>query len=87
MVRSLFRLGQTSCSIVWRNQRNVEKIPTKEKGQVIDISLLSLPVPRTVLFSNQLLEDLDKIWDLKYWIPDPTKPILPLKDRSKSGTL
>ena len=34
-------------------------------------------VPLTVLFSNQFLEDLDKIWELRHWIPDPTKPILP----------
>lgn len=33
--------------------------------------------PLTVLFSNQFLEDLDKIWELRHWIPDPTKPILP----------
>lgn len=38
-------------------------------------------VPLTVLFSNQFLEDLDKIWELRQWIPDPTKPILPPKGR------
>ena len=38
-------------------------------------------VPLTVLFSNQFLEDLDKIWELRQWIPDPTKPILPPKSR------
>jgi len=39
--------------------------------------LADLLVPLTVLFSNQFLEDLDKIWELRHWIPDPTKPILP----------
>ena len=34
-------------------------------------------VPPDVLFSNQFLEDLDKIWELRHWIPDPTKPLLP----------
>ena len=29
------------------------------------------PVPNTVLFSNQLLEDLDKIWELRHIIPNP----------------
>lgn len=28
-------------------------------------------------FSNQFLEDLDKIWEMRKWIPDPTKPISP----------
>ena len=29
------------------------------------------PVPTDVLFSNQMLEDLDKIWALRDIIPDP----------------
>ena len=41
--------------------------------------LADLLVPLTVLFSNQFLEDLDKIWELRHWIPDPSKPILPTK--------
>ena len=47
----------------------------KEKGE--RFSSFSHSVPLTVLFSNQFLEDLDKIWELRHWIPDPTKPILP----------
>jgi len=39
--------------------------------------LAVLTVPPDVLFSNQFLEDLDKLWELRQWIPDPTKPILP----------
>ncbi len=35
-----------------------------------------LTVPHTILFSNKFLEDLDKIWELRHWIPDPTKPII-----------
>jgi hypothetical protein len=31
------------------------------------------PVPTDVLFSNQMLEDLDKIWALRDIIPDPNK--------------
>lgn len=33
----------------------------------------SFSVPYNVLFSNQFLEDLDKIWELRHWIPDPNK--------------
>ena len=40
-------------------------------------------VPLSVLFSNQFLKDLDKIWELREWIPDPTKPILPPNKRIK----
>ena len=31
-------------------------------------------VPEAGIFSNQLLDDLEKIWELRYWIPDPTNP-------------
>ena len=34
-------------------------------------------MPPDVLFLNQYLEDLDKIWVLRYWIPDLSNPILP----------
>ena len=30
-----------------------------------------------VVFSHQFLEDLEKLWNLRHLIPDPTKPILP----------
>ena len=33
-----------------------------------------LLVPEAGIFSNQLLDDLEKIWELRYWIPDPTNP-------------
>jgi len=31
-------------------------------------------VPRAVLFSNQFLHDLDVLWELHEWIPDPSHP-------------
>ena len=31
-------------------------------------------VPPDVLFSNELLEDLEKIWALRFVIPDPKNP-------------
>ncbi len=34
----------------------------------------NLEVPYTEVFSNQLLDDLDKIWELRFFIPDPTDP-------------
>jgi len=30
-----------------------------------------LKVPLSVLFSNQFLHDLDLIWELREWIPNP----------------
>lgn len=56
-------------------QTNELRGDKKEKGE--RFSSFSNSVPLTVLFSNQFLEDLDKIWELRHWIPDPTKPILP----------
>ena len=53
----------------------------KLRGNInkIEESLDTFPdsVPPAVLFSNQFLEDLDKLWELRHWIPDPTKHILP----------
>ena len=34
----------------------------------------SRSVPETELFSNQFLEDLEKIWKLRHIIPDPKDP-------------
>ena len=31
-------------------------------------------VPPTELFSNNFMEDLEKIWELRTFIPDPTTP-------------
>lgn len=42
-------------------------------------------VPLTVLFSNSFLQDLDLIWELREWIPDPSKPIFQqAKERYKN---
>lgn len=30
-------------------------------------------VPHNEIFSNKFLEDLEKIWELRYYIPDPNK--------------
>ena len=38
---------------------------------------LSSSVGSTVIFSHQFLEDLEKLWAMREWIPDPTKPIPP----------
>ena len=36
-------------------------------------SRFSLLVPQTKVFSKEFLEDLEKIWELRHFIPDPTK--------------
>lgn len=56
--------------------RVIEK-PESLVSQALTRDFFLKPVPPAVLFSNQFLEDLDKIWELRHWIPDPTKPILP----------
>ena len=33
-------------------------------------------VPLTELFSNNFMEDLERIWELRTFIPDPTTPPL-----------
>jgi hypothetical protein len=42
---------------------------SNKKGE--DSLNLLLFVPLNVLFSNQFLEDLDKIWELRKYIPNP----------------
>ena len=37
-------------------------------------------VPLTELSSNFFPRDLDMIWALREYIPDPTKPIFPSKE-------
>ena len=39
-----------------------------------DVFLPLLVVPETVLFSNEFMADLERIWALRYYIPDPTRP-------------
>ena len=40
-------------------------------------------VPAVEVFSNQLLDDLDLLWELRYWIPDPTNPSKCIVDAAK----
>lgn len=42
---------------------------TKSAGEIPVLS-----VAAEVLLSNKFLEDLDRIWALKPWIPDPNDP-------------
>lgn len=44
----------------------------QHNSKVLQIFVFS--VPPTVLFSNELLEDLEKIWALRFVIPDPKNP-------------
>ena len=58
--------------------------PTKLKKKNSSFDKFS-SVPITELFSNTFLEDLEKIWALRFYIPDPTKPILPPNMKKKDG--
>lgn len=49
-----------------------------KKAGLASCSLLIL-VGSTVIFSHQFLEDLEKLWAMREWIPDPTKPIPPIR--------
>ena len=45
-------------------------------------NLQSLFVPTENIFSNQFLEDLDRIWALRDDIPDPTNPFCTFKEET-----
>ena len=53
------------------------KLRGEENKNGESYSTFSVSVPLSDIFTNQFLEDLDKIWELRHWIPDPTKPINP----------
>ena len=46
------------------------------KMEVVDCFSQPLPVAPNDILSNLFLEDLEKIWELKKWIPDPCNPHL-----------
>lgn len=75
----LFRQGKLPffTKLVYAGAGAVEGGKKKTAKRCLRNCLAVLTVPPDVLFSNQFLEDLDKIWELRQWIPDPTKPILP----------
>ena len=54
---------------LWVERSLTPPIQKKEKS-----SRTSPSVPYAVLFSNSFLEDLAKIWALRYIIPDPETP-------------
>ena len=62
------------------HEHRVER-PQKEKRPhpkafCFEMPALPVLVPFTEVFSNQMLEDLEKIWALRFIIPDPTNPFL-----------
>jgi hypothetical protein len=61
-------------------QNKATKRETKKQKNVNHLAIRWLTffnVPPDMLFLNQYLVDLDKIWELRYWIPDLSNPILP----------
>lgn len=60
--------------LIFQNSSQLGEI---KKGESEDSPTEFNSVPLSVLFSNSFLKDLDMLWDLREWIPDPSKPILP----------
>ena len=52
-------------------QTNELRCGKKENGE--SFSTFSVSVPQTKVFSKEFLEDLEKIWELRHFIPDPNK--------------
>ena len=65
--------GSLICKIIVRCGENVGKIGYKNGLQV---SVGHLCVPLTVLFSNEFLRDLSRLWELRTIVPDPSNPTL-----------
>ena len=60
----------------WTLIRKTNELRGVEKKSGESFSTFSASVRLTVLFSNQFLHDLDLIWELKDYIPNPNKPFL-----------
>ena len=54
-------------------QQTSELRGIKKKKATKSCDFIAL-VPLTELFSNNFMEDLEKIWELRAFIPDPTTP-------------
>ena len=50
-----------------------ETSPVNKMGMV-DCNSQPFPVAPNDILSNLFLEDLEKIWELRKWIPDPCNP-------------
>ena len=44
--------------------------------QIIDLQDFIFIVPLDVLFSNEFLRDLSRLWELRTIVPDPSNPTL-----------
>ena len=44
-----------------------------KRKTLVDVFYEDFFVPHNEFFSNRFLEDLEKIWELRYYIPDPNK--------------
>ena len=59
------------------NKLGTDKVKRKQLSINIQTLSCSTCTPPAVLFSNSFLRDLDAIGELRRWISDPTKPLLP----------
>ena len=78
-IEKIGRFRKTFCKIIVRCGENVGKIGYKNGLQV---SVGHLRVPYDVLFSNEFLRDLSRLWELRDIVPDPANlPWGPLNDK------
>ena len=49
------------------------RVPFGHKKKT-DVNISLFFVPESGLFSKEFLADLDRIWALRYYIPDPNRP-------------
>ena len=48
----------------------------KKKNETNEKSFVSLSTPNRV-YLEPLLSDLDRLWEMRFWIPNPGEPISP----------
>ena len=56
------------------NEKVLQSIDLQHFAFVLRPLVCTQRVPRTVPFSNQFMHDLNILWELHEWIPDPTIP-------------
>ncbi|MBR5892746.1 MAG: hypothetical protein IKZ37_03800, partial [Bacteroidaceae bacterium] len=64
-------LGQIGDFLTKKRKKKQKQGKTETGSKILLTRPLS--VPHNEIFSNRFLEDLEKIWELRYYIPDPNK--------------
>ncbi len=62
--------------LIYRQTNELRRVKTQEKGA--DCSTPRFCTPNRAVL-EPILADLDRLWEMRHWIPNPGEPITPYK--------